>query len=128
MKALIYARLACYDEKRLEAQVQQAEQYCDKNNIKVLDTLIASTYTAKSYKSQAYTELLLFVKKHIQKDLTLVIRDYTRISRDISSALDFELFCDRNGIKIISLANLDDEKPALGFFVKKILLIAPNYS
>lgn len=111
MKALIYARLACYDKKGLEAQVEHAKHYCRQQNIEVLDVLMASPFTAKcSNKKESYKELLTFVKKYIQKDLVLVVRDYSRIGRDVQSDLAFEKFCSENGIKIISLANLNDKE------------------
>lgn len=108
MKAIIYARSAALNQKAVDSQRRQLERYAEENNYEVAAAIALDGISGIA--NENMMEYLLNVAKRQGVD-TILARDKSCISRDVSELLKIVQQFRENGIRFEYLSQTDAESP-----------------
>ena len=108
MKVFLYIRVACADQLAAANQREELERYAKDKGYEVAAAVAADGI------SGVHTEgIMSFLLNEAQRQGigTILTRDTSRISRDVSSFMRFERKFNENGIRFEYLSKPDNELP-----------------
>lgn len=88
-RAIRYLRISTDRQSNfsIDGQGMQTEQWCERNNVEIIDTFIDEGYSARNFDRPDMNRLNEFLQKHYRTVDYLVVNDFTRFSRDTGEAL-----------------------------------------
>ncbi len=124
-KAIIYARISTNQEKQ---NINQQVEYCKKQaELKgfIVIKVFKDEKTGKTSDRRGYQRMLKFLKEN--PEVTLIVQDTDRLTRNFYDGVEFEKFVLENKIKLVSLSELVDLETANGRFMFRIKLAMNNF-
>ncbi len=127
-RAIVYLRISKDRQSNwsIEGQQNAIVNWCERNNIEVIDTFTDNGYTATNFDRPDYKRLNFFIQKHHRVVDHLIVFALDRFSRDAGEALvAVKKLQKQFGIKIVSVAEgitFDADDPA-SFFYAALMLI-----
>ena len=108
MKAFLYIRVACADQLAAASQREALERYAKDKGYEVAAAVAADGISG--FHTEGIMNFMLNEAKR-QGIGTILTRDTSRISRDVSSFMKFERKFKENGIRFEYLSKIDNELP-----------------
>ena len=109
MKAAAYARYSTHFQKEtsIASQLREIAEYCDKNNIEIIDTFIDEAQTGTNINRAGFTRLIESAER--KEFEAVVVYDISRGSRDVVDWLSFRKKMREIGVQVYSVTeNLGD--------------------
>ena len=127
-RAITYQRISNDRQSNwsIEGQQTAIQNWCDRNQVEIVDAFVDDGYTATNFDRPDYKRLNNFIEKHYRTVDHLVVFAFDRFSRDAGEALVAIKKLQRKfAIKIVSVAEgiiFDADDPASFFYAGLMLL------
>ena len=116
LKNIIYARFSSDNQRdeSIDAQVRAIEEYCDKNNIRIVNKFIDRARSATSDKRPAFQKMIKFCESDVSGISMVIVRKLDRFSRDKYDSAMYKQKLKVKGIRVISvLENLENSSESV---------------
>lgn len=127
-RAIRYLRISTDRQSNfsIDGQGMQTEQWCERNNVEIIDTFIDEGYSARNFDRPDMNRLNEFLQKHYRTVDYLVVNDFTRFSRDTGEALvAIKKLQKKFAVKLVSVnegITFDADDPGSFFYAGLMLL------
>lgn len=116
LKNIIYARFSSDNQRdeSIDAQVRAIEEYCDKNNIRIVNKFIDRARSATSDKRPAFQKMIKFCESDVSGISMVIVHKLDRFSRDKYDSAMYKQKLKVKGIRVISvLENLENSSESV---------------
>lgn len=112
--AIIYARISTNTEfQNIKQQKDLCRRYCDREGYELLH-IFSDKKSGTVFERSGYKRMLKFLE--LNEEVTLVVQDVDRLTRDYYDGLQLEKFLIRNKIMVKSLSEIVDLQNPYGRF------------
>ena len=124
-QVIIYARISTNkDKQNINQQIDYCKAYAIKNDLEVLK-VFKDSKTGKSSDRRGYKLAMAYLKDN--NEVSLLVQDTDRLTRDFYDGVELEKFVIDNQIKVISLSENVDLLTPNGRFMFRIKLAMNNF-